>query len=170
MRKQSHAKLLLSIQAQEVLLRDIYERSSIEACGLLTGTIDAGGNWQVEAAHPLKNTHASPVYFEFAPEDLLAFELEHPGQVIGVYHSHPTGFPRASETDRKNMQRVNVEQAIPWVWLIISGPFRKADFPPPGSFASCSTIAYHHYERDGLQEIPVLLYEQTSDAKLDETR
>lgn len=169
MRKQSNAKLLLSIQAQEVLLRDIYERCSIEACGLLTGTIDAGGNWLVEAAHPLKNIHESPVYFEFAPEDLLTFELEHPGEVIGVYHSHPTGFPRASSTDRKNMQRVNVEQAIPWVWLIISGPFRQADSPPSGNFAACSSIAYHHYERDGLQEIPVLLYEQSNNSKPDET-
>ena len=163
MRKLVHAKLLLNPCAQKTLLQDVYERADIEACGLLTGTIDEQGNWHIEQAHPLPNIFQSPVYFEFAPEDLLNFELEHPGQVVGVYHSHPTGFPTASSTDRQNMKRVNIEQDIAWVWLIISGPFRGTDLHS-SSLADCSTIAYHHYEHEGLQQLPIEFVE-TADVK-----
>jgi len=91
------------------------------------------------------------VYFEFAPEDLLAVELDHPGKIVGVYHSHPTGFAVASSTDHENMRRVNVEQQIPWVWLIICGPFDETFEPGQKS----SMIAYHYYEELELQEIAI---------------
>jgi proteasome lid subunit RPN8/RPN11 len=158
---EEYGRLILSTGAQDQLLQDVYNRSDIEACGLLTGTIDEHGNWQVEAAHPLHNIHQSPVYFEFAPEELLMFELEHPGEIIGVYHSHPTGFPTASGTDRQNMQRVNVEQQIPWAWLIICGPFSDSHLPHAEQLAKHSLIAYHHYISDGLQQLHVLLREGT---------
>ena len=167
MRKQANTKLLLNSCAQKTLLQDIYQRADIEACGLLTGTIDEQGNWHIEQAHPLPNIFQSPVYFEFAPEDLLAFELEHPEQIVGVYHSHPTGFPVASSTDRQNMKRVNLEQDIPWVWLIISGPFRAPDLHS-AHLADHSIISYHHFTQDGLQQIPIV-FAGTADAKPDET-
>lgn len=154
----------------KALLQDIYQRAAIEACGLLTGTIDEQGNWHIEQAHPLRNTFQSAVYFEFAPEDLLAFELEHPGAVVGVYHSHPTGFPKASDTDRKNMKRVNLEQDIPWVWLIISGPFRASNCHSD-NLADHSLIAYHHYAHEGLRQITVQFEEiadETDDVEPDE--
>jgi proteasome lid subunit RPN8/RPN11 len=103
----------------------------------------------------MRNIVDSPVYFEFAPEDLLEAELQFPGQIIGVYHSHPTGYPKASSTDRENMRRVNKEQHIPWVWLIIRGPFQQ---PAPVfeiSSEALSVIAYHHYGRGGLRKIPI---------------
>jgi proteasome lid subunit RPN8/RPN11 len=161
MRKQEKAAVTINVGAFKTLLLDTYKRQRIEACGLLLGGIDEAGNWHVEEAHPLRNIFDSPVYFEFAPEDLLAADLVHPGRIIGVYHSHPTGLAVASFTDRKNMKRVNVEEQIPWVWLIISGPF---DHPPtllqhaprhlhkiPGS----SIVAYHHYKGKGLRRVVV---------------
>src|ERR1035438_1038014 len=127
MRKQAHAlaqaHVTLSVKAQKILSQDIRQRRHIEACGLLIGQMDAQGNWQIEHVQPLRNIFNSPVYFEFAPEDLLEAELDYPGLIVGVYHTHPTGFAKASSTDRKNMQRVNIEEHIPWLWLIVCGPF-----------------------------------------------
>ncbi len=151
MRKHPGAQVTLSLDTQNTLFNDVCQRPHIEACGLLLGHIDNSGNWNIEQAYPLPNIFNSPVYFEFAPEDLLAVELDRPGQIVGVYHSHPTGFAEASSTDRENMRRVNVEQQIPWVWLIISGPFDETfqlEQKPP-------VIAYHHYEGLGLQEITI---------------
>src|SRR3989442_2507660 len=84
-------QVTISIHAQETLLTDIYKRRCIEACGLLTGSIDDLGNWYIEQVHPLRNIFDSPVYFEFAPEDILAVELDYPGPVVGAYPIHPTG-------------------------------------------------------------------------------
>lgn len=157
--KHSHeaiAEVILSAKAQKILSQDVHQRRHIEACGLLIGQIDAQGNWQVEHVHPLRNIFNSPVYFEFAPEDLLMAELDYPDHIIGVYHSHPTGFARASSTDRENMQRVNVEENIPWIWLIISGPFNEQfSITNKGCTAGTSIIAYHHYQQMGLKKIPI---------------
>lgn len=159
MEKNGRMQLILSACAQKTLLQDVQERSKIEACGLLTGRVDGQGNWLVEQAHPLHNISQSPVSFEFAPEELLNFELEHPGETIGVYHSHPTGYPEASSTDRQNMRRVNVEQQIPWAWLIICGPFSGRYLSQHNQLASYSLVAYHHYTSVGLRQLHVLLRE-----------
>ncbi|GAC1389148.1 MAG: hypothetical protein NVSMB38_02360 [Ktedonobacteraceae bacterium] len=160
MKQSTKAYIRLSIEAQKALFVDVYHRSTIEACGVLLGTIDEQGNWHIEQAYPLHNSFASPVYFEFAPEDLLMVEMEHPGRVVGVYHSHPTGFGHASSTDRQNMKRVNKEQHIPWVWCIISGPFTEASaWVHEGRITPPSITAYHHYEEGGLQKIPLLIEE-----------
>src|SRR3989442_14779228 len=114
-------QVTISIHAQETLLTDIYKRRCIEACGLLTGSIDDLGNWYIEQVHPLRNIFDSPVYFEFAPEDILAVELDYPGQVVGAYHSHPTGLAGSSGTDREKIKSVNVEQQISRGGVIING-------------------------------------------------
>ena len=49
------------------------------------GQIDAQGNWQVEHIHPLRNIFNSPVYFEFAPEDLLMAELDYPDHILEAF-------------------------------------------------------------------------------------
>ena len=64
-------QVTISINAHKTLLTDIYERRCIEACGLLTGSIDDLGNWHIDQAHPLRNIFDLPVYFEFAPEEIL---------------------------------------------------------------------------------------------------
>lgn len=156
MKQVSKAYISLSVEAQKALFVDVYHRSTIEACGVLLGTIDEQRNWHVEETYPLRNIFASPVYFEFAPEDLLAVEMEHPDRIIGVYHSHPTGFARASSTDRENMKRVNKEQGIPWVWCIIRGPFTEAE-GQNGRITPTSMVAYHHYEHEGLQTISIVI-------------
>ncbi len=154
MTKRANAQITISSEARQTLLADIYRRATIEACGVLLGTIDEEGNWHVEQAHSLRNTFASPVYFEFDPEELLGIELAYPGRIIGAYHSHPTGFPRASSTDRENMRRVNQEQEIPWVWLIVSGPF-KQEQSVDERIASAPMIAYHHYAHNGLHTVSI---------------
>lgn len=161
MRKNHKAEVSIDAGAYKALLLDVYKRQKIEACGLLLGTIDQQGNWQVEDIHPMRNVFDSPVYFEFAPEELLSADLAYPGRVIGAYHSHPTGLAIASQTDHQNMKRVNAEEHIPWVWLIISGPF---DHSPSllqqvqrrlQRIPDTSIIAYHYYENEGLQRIAI---------------
>jgi proteasome lid subunit RPN8/RPN11 len=163
--KESKGLVTLNQIALQEMVSDVYQRADIEACGVLIGSL-ANDYWYVEQAYPLRNIAHSAVYFEFAPEDLLAVELAYPGQVIGVYHSHPTGYARASRTDQKNMRRINLEQAIPWVWLIICGPFdestqqedlwdcRGDPLRSPTGYKQRIT-AYHHYEERGLQTIPI---------------
>src|SRR5579885_1163767 len=146
MRENSRVFVHISISAQKTMLLDVHKRQFIEACGVLLGRRDDDGNWFIEQAYPLRNIFDSPVYFEFAPEDLLAVD---------------------SSTDRQNMKRVNVEQQIPWIWLIISGPFdrnptllqqvqRHLRLLPDSSF-----VAYHHYEGEGLRRIPIHFEEVT---------
>lgn len=172
MRKNDKAEVSIQVGAYEALLLDVYKRQSIEACGLLLGTMDDEGNWHVDDIHPMSNIFDSPVYFEFAPEELLSADLAYPGRIIGVYHSHPTGLAVASRTDHKNMKRVNVEEHIPWVWLIVSGPFDQAP-----SFLQqvqrrlqripdTSMVAYHYYENEGLQRL-VIRFEGQSSIKND---
>jgi proteasome lid subunit RPN8/RPN11 len=158
MMKTANAQVTLTNTSLHTLSKDIAQRPQIEACGVLLGTQDQQGNWHIEQAHPLRNTFSSPVYFEFDPEELLMTELTHPGEIIGVYHSHPTGFARASSTDRANMQRVNRAQLIPWLWLIICGPF-DTNLTPQRLERNISTsmIAYHHYEQEGLCKINIQL-------------
>jgi proteasome lid subunit RPN8/RPN11 len=158
MRKRPTARVLLSTAAWKTILLDAYGRREIEACGALLGRIDEVGNWHVEEARPLRNTYTSSVYFEFDPAELLTIDLEQPGRMIGVYHSHPAGPAMASLTDQRNMQRVNVAQDIPWVWLIVSGPFTN-EAPDrteeEGTILARGVIAYHHYHETGLQQIHI---------------
>src|SRR5260370_20020173 len=161
MKKSRSAQAIISVKAQSILLKDTYRRKQIEACGLLTGWRDEGENWHIELAHPLRKIYDSPVYFEFSPEDVLAIELDHPGQIIGAYHSHPTGLSTASSTNRQNMKRVNLEQQIPWGWLIISGPFDESfdsfrhERPRTRNGKGPLIIAYHHYKLLGLQQVSI---------------
>lgn len=167
MRTHEKVEVTISASAHKTLLLDIYKRQRIEACGLLIGSNDNFGNWHVEETFALRNIFDSSTYFEFAPEDLLAADLTYPDRIIGAYHSHPTGLAVASLTDRQNMKRVNVEEQIPWVWLIISGPFDHAPTflqqvqrhlqRAPNS----SIIAYHHFEDVGLRRITIRFEEST---------
>lgn len=166
MQKHEKAEVSISASAHKSLLLDVYKRQRIEACGLLIGTIDLEGSWHVEEIYPLRNIYDSPVYFEFAPEDLLSADFAYPGRIIGAYHSHPTGLAVASHTDRENMKRVNTEEQIPWIWLIVSGPF---DHSPSllqqvqrhlQRIPNSSIVAYHSYA-EGLKRLSIRFEEQT---------
>lgn len=160
----TNARIFLSADARKALLLDVYKRCSIEACGVLIGSINDEGNWYVEGIYPLPNIAHSPSYFEFAPEDLLAVDLTYPGQIIGVYHSHPTGFAKPSQTDRQNMKRVNIDQQIPWVWLIVCGPFgtipAASGQAEPLWQAEATILAFHHYAGEGLCSIPLQIAQE----------
>ncbi len=164
MKHKHRASVLLGAAAWKTILLDAHGHQGIEACGALLGKIDQEGNWLIEEARPLRNVYASPVYFEFDPAELLTIDLEQPGRMIGVYHSHPAGPAMASSTDRQNMRRVNLEQNIPWVWLIVSGPFSEfvgkeqeqpAETRRAGTISARGLIAYHHYRDTGLQKIAI---------------
>ena len=167
MHNKAKGQVKISVAAKKTLLMDVFKRQRIEACGVLIGQIDEAGDWNVEETYPLRNIYDSPTYFEFDPEDLLNVDLAYPGRVIGAYHSHPTGLARASSTDRQNMKRVNVEQQIPWVWLIVRGPFDRSPTllqqvqRQLGLLPDSSLIAYHHYEGEGLRRVSVQVEEET---------
>ena len=168
MRKNYKAEVSIEASAYEALLLDVYKRKRIEACGLLLGTMDDAGNWHVDEIHPMRNIFDSPVYFEFAPEDLLSADLAYPGKVVGAYHSHPTGLAVASRTDHQNMKRVNIEEHIPWVWLIVSGPFDQAPSLLQQvqrrlqRIPDTAIVAYHYYEDDGLQRLAINIQGQSN--------
>src|SRR6266700_2742074 len=167
MRKHEKAEVSIDVSTYKTLLLDVYKRQQIEACGLLLGTIDQSGNWHIEDIHPMRNIFDSPVYFEFAPEDLLSADLAYPGRVIGAYHSHPAGLAVASRTDHQNMKRINTEEQIPWVWRIVSGPCDDSAWliqhvpPRLQRIPDTSIDAHHYYEGEHLQRIAIHFEQQT---------
>lgn len=91
----------------------------IEACGLL-----AGKNDRVEKVLPVWNQAQSPVRYVMDPyEQLKAFNWieSHDLDLLGIFHSHPTGPETASVTDI-------AEAAYEVVYLIwsLSGGIWKA--------------------------------------------
>lgn len=73
-----------------------------EVCGVLAGDLD-GRTSTVSAAHRATNVAVPPESrYEIDPEEGYATfrEIEDSGlDVVGFYHSHPTGPPGPSETD-----------------------------------------------------------------------
>ena len=85
-----------------------------ECCGLLLGE---GG--RVTHAQPTANVHPNPAtHFEIDPVALIgAHKVERVGgpRIIGYYHSHPTGNPEPSATDRASAAHDGR------LWAIIAG-------------------------------------------------
>ncbi|MDE8652652.1 M67 family metallopeptidase [Novosphingobium album (ex Liu et al. 2023)] len=85
-----------------------------ECCGLLLG---AGG--RIDSAMPARNVSPRPlIRFEIDPAALLAAHKAARGggpQVIGYYHSHPTGHPVPSPTDCEH------STGDLRIWAIIAG-------------------------------------------------
>lgn len=79
------------------MLDDVRRALPNEACGLLAGVGE-----EVRLVLPVRNEAASPVRFRMDPrEQLAAFRrIEEEGlQLLGIYHSHPTGPDHLSPTD-----------------------------------------------------------------------
>lgn len=75
-----------------------------EVCGILAGRRAEAGTHDVERVYRIKNTHPRPIgQFMLDPQEQLRVTLEVEDElgleVIGFYHSHPTGPPRLSATD-----------------------------------------------------------------------
>jgi [CysO sulfur-carrier protein]-S-L-cysteine hydrolase len=72
-----------------------------EACGILSGSLDAG---QVVAFHPARNAEASPLRYNVDAEDLvrITFAIEDAGQdLVAIFHSHTRSRAVPSATDRR---------------------------------------------------------------------
>ncbi|MBV7264966.1 M67 family metallopeptidase [Erythrobacter sp. WH131] len=71
-----------------------------EACGILTG-----GDRRITALVETANVHTCPqANFEIDPQALIDTHRsarEGCAQIIGYFHSHPTGAARPSQTDRE---------------------------------------------------------------------
>jgi len=88
-----------------------------EACGLLVGRSAPGEGYSVSAVEASANVAAAPRTRRFEVDPKLRLRLERelresPDSVIGVYHSHPDGSAKPSETDISMI----FEPAM--VWLI----------------------------------------------------
>jgi hypothetical protein len=68
------------------------------------------------------------------------------------------------------MKRVNAEEQIPWIWLIVGGPFDRSPSLLQQvqrhlqRIPNSSIVAYHYYEGEGLQRIAIRFEEQTEKA------
>jgi proteasome lid subunit RPN8/RPN11 len=68
-----------------------------EACGML-----AGKDGKVEKVYPMKNAKPGPDYYEMDPEEqfrVMRDIRESSLQMIGLFHSHPTGQAYPSSVD-----------------------------------------------------------------------
>lgn len=87
-----------------------------EACGLLVGRPGADGAVRVSRLEPSPNLALAPAHaFEVDPRLRLMLQRTlrgTPEAVVGLYHSHPDGEARPSETDLKNAWEPEL------VWLI----------------------------------------------------
>ena len=91
------SQLILSKMSREAVLAHVESQSPLEACGLL-----AGENEQVEKVILVRNQAQSPVRFVMDPhEQLQAFDwIDANGmELLGIFHSHPTGPETVSATD-----------------------------------------------------------------------
>lgn len=103
--------------SSEVLAAMVYQTEKAhpaEACGILLGEGD-----HVAEALPAANVHSTPeTHFEIDPQALVdAHRAVRQGgpQVLGYYHSHPTGVAEPSETDRA------MAAGDDSIWAIIAG-------------------------------------------------
>ena len=91
-----------------------------ECCGILLGE----GN-RVEILRPTANVHPHPDrHFEIDPQALIdAHRKAREGgpEVVGYYHSHPTGAAEPSQTDRA------MASGDGRVWAIVAPKDAKAD-------------------------------------------
>ena len=89
--------LTLSQMHKQEMLDHILQHIPLEACGLLAGRKD-----RVEKVLPVRNQAQSPVRFVMDPhEQLQAFDwiASHGLELLGIFHSHPTGPEIASVID-----------------------------------------------------------------------
>lgn len=91
-------KLELSRQLWQALIEEARRSLPNECCGLL-----GGGGCRATKIIPAMNVLASPVAYEIRPRELFAIfrqlRAEHL-DLVGIYHSHPTGDNAPSARDR----------------------------------------------------------------------
>lgn len=89
--------LRLKSEHYQQMRQHVVEQAPLEACGLLAGKKDS-----VEAVLKVRNVDQSPVRFRMDPQEqykaLMWIEAENL-DLVGIYHSHPTGPETVSATD-----------------------------------------------------------------------
>jgi len=81
----------------QTMLQHVTEQAPLEACGLLAGKQDS-----VEAVLKVRNAEQSPVRFRMDPQeqyDAFMWIEAHELDLIGIFHSHPSGPKTVSATD-----------------------------------------------------------------------
>jgi len=106
----------------EAMRRHVVAQVPLEACGLL-----AGKQGTVETVIPVRNAEQSPVRFRMdTQEQYNAFmQIEADGlDLLGIFHSHPTGPKTVSVTDiaESAYDVVNV------IWSPIDGEWNARGF------------------------------------------
>jgi proteasome lid subunit RPN8/RPN11 len=89
--------LKLKNEHWRAMRRHVSSQAPLEACGLLAGRQDS-----VESVLRVRNADQSPVRFRMdAQEQYQAFEWidAHGLDLVGIFHSHPSGPETASPTD-----------------------------------------------------------------------
>jgi proteasome lid subunit RPN8/RPN11 len=101
------------------LRREADRAAPEECCGLLLGRGEPGAKARIDTALPAENVSDQPcLRFEIDPVALLAaHKAARAGgpQVLGYYHSHPTGHPVPSATDCEH------STGDLRIWAIIAG-------------------------------------------------
>jgi [CysO sulfur-carrier protein]-S-L-cysteine hydrolase len=90
--------LILALEHRQQMIQHIRSCLPEEACGLIGGIEN-----RAVQIFPIENEYHSRVRFRMKPEEQLSvfLTLEQNGlDLIGIYHSHPTGPEFPSETDR----------------------------------------------------------------------
>jgi proteasome lid subunit RPN8/RPN11 len=92
-------EIVLTREAFDRVLGEAAGALPDEACGILLGQ-----GTRIERAQPAHNVHPAPrTHFEIDPQALVdAHRAARSGgpQVLGYYHSHPSGPAEPSDTDR----------------------------------------------------------------------
>ncbi len=105
---------VLTSGVKATLLEEATRAAPLECCGLLLGRGD-----RIETALPCANVHDEPErHFEIDPAALIAaHRAARAGgpQVLGYYHSHPSGRPEPSATDRAQASGDGR------IWAIVAG-------------------------------------------------
>jgi proteasome lid subunit RPN8/RPN11 len=112
------SKLILTHKVWLAMRRHVSRCAPLEACGLLSGT-----NERVERSQGIPNAERSPVRYRMQPRaQWRAFQrMEAAGlELLGIYHSHPTGPDRPSPTDIAE----NMYPVAQIIWFRENGKWR----------------------------------------------
>lgn len=94
--------IVLSQEVRDTIVAHARDGAPLEVCGVLAGTHGPDQS-RVERASRTPNVASSPrLTYEIDPEALFETiqDIEGDGlDVVGFYHSHPSGPPRPSPTD-----------------------------------------------------------------------
>ena len=116
--------LSISQRQEQAMLSHVISCLPEEACGLISGTQDG----VVMSVIPITNELHSPTAFRMEPQEQIRALLEiekNDLDLMAVYHSHPNGPARPSESDIDQFRYPGVIQLI---WSIQDSTWRLNGF------------------------------------------